>query len=225
MGFWNILFAVPPLAPPEAGMAAEAFRSSVCVLDLPFGRSPRSFRTQFGTPPTRLQDPLEQPTTPSRARWVGHRENSEAVCHGTRPAIGGPRSNGEEIRRPPPTNGTPRTSSRGWAISNPRNSLSTFHRGTNISLRDASVRSPTAGAREALRDLDGSRASPHNRLCINSKGAQAGLPAEYNSRQTVPGGSYPAPANSQDFRSLCVLMHGPTPRASESMSKQCGVLL
>ena len=105
MGFWNILFAVPPLAPPEAGMAAEAFRSSVCVLDLPFGRSPRSFRTQFGTPPTRLQDPLEQPTTPSRARWVGHRENSEAVCHGTRPAIGGPRSNGEEIRRPPPQTG------------------------------------------------------------------------------------------------------------------------
>ena len=64
--------------------------------------------------------------------------------------------------------------------------------------------------REPLAALTNRRPSRHNGLCINSKGAQVGPLAEYKSRYRA-GSSYPAPANRQDFSSLCVLMHGPTP--------------
>ena len=66
--------------------------------------------------------------------------------------------------------------------------------------------------REPLAALTNRRPSRHNGLCINSKGAQVGPLAEYKSRYRA-GSSYPAPANRQDFSSLCVLMHGPTPFA------------
>ena len=66
--------------------------------------------------------------------------------------------------------------------------------------------------REPLAALTNRRPSRHNGPCINSKGAQVGPLAEYKSRYRA-GSSYPAPANRQDFSSLCVLMHGPTPFA------------